>query len=231
MNNSTSRNAILGIGKIRIADIQVSSDLMIHKVKSGLKVLTENIMANGLLVPLTVGMLGGKFILIDGFKRLEVWKKLYPDKPIPCTILDYCQITTVDDMNLCGQQFYDKFSINLARSKVPTKQIEKFVVKLHDAGMGYEAIARCIGYKKSGVQGIIRRMKEKEFETAEANADKKKLLSQIKRVKALWNKLTDQLNAQQENYVPLLQQVNDFLMMHEELIESDLQAIPTDEAK
>jgi hypothetical protein len=81
-------------------------------------------------------------------------KKVFPDQQIPCTILIYNpsdRARGADTENFKDQMFCDAYTMNLARAKVPTKIVESFVWKLHQSGIGYETIARYIGYKKSNV--------------------------------------------------------------------------------
>lgn len=209
--------------RISIKRIQCN-EFELHEKKRGIKVLRESIAKKGLLVPITVRYEGDHYIIVDGIKRFAAWKEEYPDQPIFCTVLSYeADGASTSDGEVPEEQMkQDAFTINLARAKVPKKQVEAYVKELHSQGMGYKAIAQCIGYKKSGVQKIVERIKaQKDGDGSAPPLTTSKTIGTIKRVRTMLKNLSEALILENESDKSLFRNIEDFLKVHEELLQEE----------
>lgn len=59
--------------------------------------LRESIRQEGLLVPIVVSRLGSRFALIDGARRLDAWKNLYPNTAIQAVILERKELSEIEE--------------------------------------------------------------------------------------------------------------------------------------
>lgn len=199
------------ISEIKLTSIKIIDDYKTHgSNKKFLKQLESSIRYHGLLNPLIVKeekTLNDKhFILIDGLQRLRVWQSLNMGEEIPCIIIkewkdykgndNYLNDEIVPDSEEEKQSgiknAYASFSINLSRSKVSNDELEAIVSKLQGQGFGYASIAQRIGYTKSGVQKVIKRIKEKQ-EDKSIDDEKKNVIKQIKKIHTSLTNLTDRI--------------------------------------
>ena len=234
MNKRYNQSSITDTRKIDLESIITVPGLHMHSNTKSCKILQESIKENGLLTPIVARQMGSKFLLLDGAKRLAAWKKVFPDQQIPCTILIYepsDRERGADTENFKDQMFCDAYTMNLAWAKVPTKIVESFVWKLHQSGIGYETIARYIGYKKSGIQKMIQRRKSEA--SCDGTIQEKRTLSKIKRARTLIRNIFHELNGE-EDFPDLLDNIEAFLQMHEEHLQScfvDTKNLPEDFAR
>ena len=108
-------------------------------------------------------------------------------------------------------------------AKVPKKQVEAYVAELHSRGMGYETIAQCIGYRKSGVQKIVQRIEARKDGDGSAPAPaKNKTIGTLKRTRTMLQKLSKSLGLTDESDKELFRSIDEFLKTHEELLQEGL---------
>lgn len=72
---------------IQASNIAVYSDTNGNPRLERLSALKASIRRDGLLVPVTVRPSGGRYSLIDGLRRIVVWKEIFPEIPISAVIL------------------------------------------------------------------------------------------------------------------------------------------------
>ena len=158
---------------------------------------------------------------------MVAWREEYPDQPIPAILLNY-PTEMVDEkegqLRKMEMAKCDAYTANTIRLKLPKKKVEEYVLELHEKGMGYKAIADCIGYKKSGVQKIISRLESRNQEPVYvANTSKKKTVNKIKRIRTSLCNLFNDLEYATDGDKELFQRIDNLLREHEDAYSEELE--------
>lgn len=224
MANVTTENRVKKIKRIPLSRLKLN-EFDLHEKKRGIKVFQRSIREMGLLDPITVIPEGNQYVVIDGIRRLLAWEKLYPDLPISCNILESSSATetqTAPSENDAEQTKLDAYALNLARAKVPTTKMEAMVWEMHERGKGYETIANCFGYKKSGIQKMIHRLKEKKGMLSLPVPAKKQTISNIRNVRKRLQNLAKELNVDNDADKKLFLDIEDWLKAQEDLMQDEM---------
>lgn len=192
-------------------------------------ILDESLEEYGMMDSIKVrAMKKDSYLLLDGWKRLRKHKQMFPGKPIRCTIKESDGVrsggleTEVTEQDLCDAATY-----NLAREKVPAQIVEGIVSKLHANKWGYKRIAIAIGYSKSGVQKIIKRIEDGNTDNPEGRPTQVSI-KEIRRTRTILKKVADMFKEDLPKEVSdALDTVQKFLQKQEE---SSQQAIATDDS-
>lgn len=204
------------------------NDLALHKKKKGIKAFQASLKEVGLLDPITVRHESNEYLVVDGVRRLAAWEKVFPDQPIPCNILNDSSDNeehSSEGKDSAEQMKLDAYTINLARAKVPTENVEELVWEMHKKEIGYETIANCFGYKKAGIQKMINRLKIKHGEaisTSTSVPTKKQTLNKIKRVRTQLENLSNELDVSNEDDKKLFDEIGKLLQAHADIIQEEV---------
>lgn len=188
-------------GFIPVENIHWDETLRMHIEKNRRKktsgddadtILDESLEEYGMMDSIKVrAMKKDSYLLLDGWKRLRKHKQMFPGKPIRCTIKESEGVrsggleTEVTEQDLCDAATY-----NLAREKVPAHIVEGIVSKLHAKSWGYERIAKAIGYSKSGVQKIIKRLESGNTDNPEGSSSQVSI-KEIRRTRTILKKVAE----------------------------------------